>query len=139
MRPKEEERKAQMGVLGKLLVNGNSRVDKLESVNDLVIQAIDGNIAGDAASRTSINKLHIALGKALGEARKQTRDSAPLTETELRPTAEEMSMTDEGQLSDAALTVNGIVKKEDVAGDTMLADKQDSILERRLLDDDETT
>ena len=126
-----------MSMLGKLLVNGNSKLDKLESVNNLVIEAIDGNIAGDAASRTSINKLDLALGKALGEARKRTMDPAPLTETEPRPSAEEMGMTDEGQLSDAASTMNGANQKEDAAHDTMVADKQDSVLESQLSDDEE--
>lgn len=128
-----------MSMLGKLLVNGNSRLDKLESVNNLVIEAIDGNLAGDAASRTSINKLHLALGKALGEARKRTVDAAPLIEAEPRPSAEEMGMTDEGQSSDAASTVNGTVQKDDVAHDTMVVDKQRSVLESQLTDDEEMT
>ena len=126
-------------MLGKLLLNGNSSLDKLESVNNLVIEAIDGNIAGDAASRASINKLHLALGKALGEARKRTMDPTPLTETEPRPSAEEVGTTDEGQLSDAASTMNGTVQKEDVADDTMVADKQDSVLESQLPTDEEMT
>ena len=126
-------------MLGKLLVNGNSRLDKLESVNNLVVEAIDGNLAGDAASRTSINKLHLALGKALGEARKRTVDAAPLIEAEPRPSAEEMGMTDEGQSSDAASTGNGTVQKGDVAHDTMVVDKQHSVLESQLTDDEETT
>ena len=128
-----------MNMLGKLSVNGNSRLDKLESLNNLVVEAIDGNIAGDAASRTSINKLHLALGKALGEARKRTVDAAPLIKAKPRPSAEDMGMTDEGQSSDAASTVNGTVQKEDVAHDTMVVDTQHSALESQLTDDEGMT
>ena len=54
-------------MLGKLYITSTSSAEKLQLINDLVIEAIDSKIASEASSRTALNKLHLAVGKALGE------------------------------------------------------------------------
>ena len=64
----EEDRKALTPMLGKLFITANSSPEKLSTINELVIEAIDSKVAGEAASRAALNKLHLALTKALQEA-----------------------------------------------------------------------
>lgn len=60
-------------MLGKLYITANSSTEKLGTVNELVIEAMDGKVASEASSKTALNKLHLAIGKALGEAGKEGR------------------------------------------------------------------
>ena len=62
----EEEKKALIAMLGKLQISANSRTEKLQSTTELVVEAIDDQVAQDAPSRNALNKLHSALVKALG-------------------------------------------------------------------------
>ena len=55
-------------MLGKLFISGNSKTEKLQTTTELVKEAIDEKVAQDALSRNALNKLHIALSKALGDA-----------------------------------------------------------------------
>lgn len=62
-----EEKKALITMLGKLYVTPTSDGEKLQVTHDLTAEAIDVKIATDAASRTALNRLHIALVKAIGD------------------------------------------------------------------------
>ena len=53
--------------LGKLHVSAGSTQSSLESVRDLVTEAVSSKVAGDASSRAALNKLYIALNRALGQ------------------------------------------------------------------------
>lgn len=66
----EENKKAFIAMLGKLYISANSKTEKLRSTTELVIEAIDANVAQEAASRNALNKLLSALKKALAEAEK---------------------------------------------------------------------
>ena len=66
----EENKKAFIAMLGKLYISANSKTEKLRSTTKLVIEAIDTNVAQEAASRNALNKLLSALKKALAEAEK---------------------------------------------------------------------
>lgn len=65
----EDERKVLLSMMGKVYITSNSSAEKLQAVSDLVAEAIDGKLATDTATKNALNKCHLALSKALGEAR----------------------------------------------------------------------
>ncbi|KAG8529829.1 uncharacterized protein KY384_005310 [Bacidia gigantensis] len=67
----KNDRKALVSMLGKLYITSSCAKERLQEATDLVNEAIDNKIAGDAASRTALNKLHGVLKKALGEGSNQ--------------------------------------------------------------------
>lgn len=157
----EEERKALIAMLGKLYITSNSDATKLESVNDLVIEAIDGKIATEAASRTALNKLHLAVGKARGEvaktkggARKSADETALVdvngdgeedageTETEMDVDVDvdedreaEREQEEEGEGEETV--VAGAAGREETVEPSIAATK-DSLLDDLLDDDDDS-
>lgn len=54
-------------MLSKLYVTPNSTCSKLQTVFDLVTEAIDSKISNDALSRNSLTKFHTALSKAIAD------------------------------------------------------------------------
>ena len=54
-------------MLGKLYITPTSDGEKLQTALDLTAEAIDIKIAADATSRNTLNKLHAALIKAIGD------------------------------------------------------------------------
>lgn len=56
-----------MASLGKLHVSAGSTQSSLESVRNLVTEAVASKAAGDASSRAALNKLYNALNRALGQ------------------------------------------------------------------------
>lgn len=56
-------------MIGKLYMTSNSSAEKLQAVSDLVAEAMDGKLATDTTTKNALNKCHLALSKALGEAR----------------------------------------------------------------------
>ena len=55
-------------MLGKLYITAVSSLEKLQTVSDLVAEAIDTKIAMDGPTRNALNKIQAALNKALGDA-----------------------------------------------------------------------
>ena len=117
-------------MLGKLYITVNSTVEKLHSINELVTEAIDNKIACDAASRTALNKLHLALRKALDEAGDTKKDA---DESALPSVGDELTTIKEQ--GDTVLPSVGDVKME-VAEIEGLTQDGNSILEELLNDDD---
>ena len=56
-------------MVGKLYTTSNSSADKLQVVSDLVVEAINGKIATDTATKNALNKYHSILSKVLDEVR----------------------------------------------------------------------
>ncbi len=127
MREIEEDKKALIAMLGKLYITSNSTADKLSTVSQLVIDAIDTKIASDAASKSALNKLHLALSKAIGETGKAKKTA---DEIEM-PVAEEEGTQVEGE--ESVLPAVKDVKMEVDEGVT----ERDSVLEELLGDEDE--
>lgn len=118
-------------MLGKLYISADSTTEKLQIANELVIEAIDTKIAGDAASRTALNKLHLALSKAMGEAGKTRKN----VEEIVSPPGEE-DLTAVEEQDESVLAEDEDVKMEPVE-DEAVTDTRDSILDDLLDDDDE--
>ena len=115
----------------------------MQTVNALVIEAIDSKVAGEATSRTALSKLYLAVSKALGEAGKG-RKMAEVEET-VAPVADEKERVTRFQ-EPAEETVlpeevgrDGDMKMErmDVVEEAATEVTKDSILEELLDDDDE--
>ena len=117
-------------MLGKLYITANSSPEKLQSVHELVIEAMDGKVATDAPSRNALTKLSTALGKVLGEVgtiRKSIEDGVTALE-------EEMAVAEEDGADALALGSEEETKTEAVEeGET---ERRDSLLDE-LLDDEE--
>lgn len=116
----EEERKVLLGMLGKLYVTSNSTMKKLRGVSDLVAEAIEGKVASDATSRTAVNKLNLALTKALGEAH--------TVQPNIEEHGADQTLAGNGNDVEAAMEVEATEGKAVTQG-------QDTLLEQ-LLDDD---
>lgn len=129
----EEDRKALITMVGKLYITSNSDQEKLRSTTELVIEAIDNKTANDAPSRNALNKLHLALGKAMGEAGKAKKSAENLR----APTNEEGLTTIEGPGGEESV----LAKDEDVPMETVeeegMTEAQDSLLEELLTDDED--
>ena len=130
----EEDKKALIAMLGKLYITANSKTEKLQSTIKLVVEAIDNKVAQDAPSRNALNKLHLALSKALGEAGKVK----PISEDTLAPAGKDDGLT---TVEEPGVEESVMANEEDVgmAGveDEGLTDVQDSLLEELLKDDDD--
>ena len=118
-------------MLGKLYITANSSAEKLRITMELVNEAIDGNIATDAAARNALNKLHLALSKAMGEAGRSTKDTDEVS----------ASMCPDGltivqdQAEDSILATKDALKVESV-GDHGIAERNDSLVDELLTDEE---
>jgi len=128
-RDTEEDKKALIVMLGKLYITTNSSAEKLQTTAALVVEAIDDKIASDATSRNALNKLHTALGKAMGEAGKAKKSP----EDTLAPAAEDGLTAVE---VDESILVDEVDVKMETHDDEGVAEARDTLLEE-LLDDDE--
>ena len=118
-------------MLGKLYITANSSAEKLRATTELVTEAIDGNIAADAASRNALKKLHLALSKAMGESGKSMRNTDEMP----------ASMYPDGltvmqdQAEDSILATKDALKVESVV-DHRTADANDSLMDELLTDEE---
>ena len=141
----EEDKKALIAMLGKLYITANSRTEKLQSAIELVVEAIEGKVAQDAPSRNSLNKLHSALTKALGEAGKFnhiSEDTPAPASLHLCPGRgkgwrgfDGLATVDEQRVEEYSMAHDEDVRMQD-AEDGGVTGVQDSLLEE-LLDDEE--
>ncbi len=131
----EEDKKALIAMLGKLHFTANSKTEKLQSTIELVVEAIDNKVAQDAPSRNALNKLHLALSKASGEAGKVK----PISEDTLAPVGKDNGLT---TVEEPGVEESVMANEEDVgmAGveDEGVTEVQDSLLEELLTDDDDS-
>ena len=121
-----EERKVMMPLLGKLYVTAHSSAEKLQMAHDLAVEAIDMNIAFDAASRNGLNKFHAALIKVMGESSmdKKQVDGETIAD-----------MDSKMEVGDADLNPPGL--KIEVIKTEKVSDTQDSLLEELLAEEEE--
>ena len=118
-------------MLGKLYITANSSAEKLRSTTELVIEAIDGNIATDAASRNALNKLHLALSKAIRDG----GNSGKITD-EMPASVDQDGLTVvEDQAEDSILATKDALKVESVA-DRSITDAHDSLMDELLSDEE---
>ena len=134
----EEEKKVLISMLGKLYITANSASEKLTTVFELVVEAIDNKIASDATSRNALNKLHTALSKAIGESgniRTQSDEGITVAgqEVERDTEAPAQDLEDETRME--------LVEEDEATGFPIegATGVQDSVLEELLDDDDEDT
>ena len=118
-------------MLGKLYITANSSAEKLRITSELVTEAIDGNIATDAASRSALNKLHLALSKAMGEAGKSMR----ITDEMPAPMYQDGLTVVQDQAEDSILATKDVLKVESVV-DHSIADANDSLMDELLTDEE---
>ena len=118
-------------MLGKLYITANSSAEKLRSTTELVIEAIDGNIATDAASRNALNKLHLALSKAIRDGGNPAKNT-----DEMPASIDQDGLTAvEDQAEDSTLATKGALKVESIA-DHSIADANDSLMDELLSDEE---
>ena len=93
-------------MLGKLYVtsHSSSSSEKLPIVADLLQEAIDHKVAADAPSRTALNKLHMAVKKAMGDAG---------TEVKQQQEQQQQQQQEEGETSLVLPTTIPVEKVED--------------------------
>ncbi|KAL2040754.1 hypothetical protein N7G274_006733 [Stereocaulon virgatum] len=127
-----EDKRASIAMLGKLYITANSSTEKLKKVTELVIQAIDDKIATDAASRNALNKLHVALSRAMGEPRKSKKGIedtfAPLEggrTTIEEKGVEESILANENDLKVESVEDAGVMEAKDSLLDELLTDEED--------------
>ena len=106
-------------------------MEKLQSTNELVLEAIDVKIGSDATSRAALNKLHMALIRALGEVDKTVKISDVTA-----PPAMAEGLTSVEEQGESVLACGLDVKMESMEGERV-TEGQDSILEDLLDDDDD--
>lgn len=144
-------------MLGKIHVSPASSPEKLTIVNDLAVEAIDHKVATEAASRTALNKLHLAVSKACGEVAESGKGRLSVGEgvtmangeasTGSEPSVAAAAGEEDGLtkvVEDDGETVDGaVVRQESGEQETILPGggaaeevTKDSILDE-LLDDDE--
>ena len=118
-------------MLGKLYITANSSPEKLRTTTELVTEALDGNIATDAASRSALNKLHLALSKAMGEARNSMKNTDEMP----------ASMYQDGltvvqdQAEDLISATKDALKVESVVNHS-IPDANDSLMDELLTDEE---
>ena len=119
-------------MLGKLYITANSSTEKLKKATELVTQAIDDKIATDAASRNALNKLHLALSKAMGESRKSKKgiedNLVPLEggrTTIEEQGVEESILANENDLKVESVEEEGVMEAKDSLLDELLTDEED--------------
>ena len=118
-------------MLGKLYITANSSAEKLRSTTELVIEAIDSNIATDAASRNALNKLHLALSKAIRDGGNSAKDTDEMPAS----VDQEVLTVVEDQAEDSILATKDALKVESVA-DRSIADANDSLMDELLSDEE---
>ena len=118
-------------MLGKLYITANSSAEKLRTTMELVTEAIDSNIATDAASRNALNKLHLALSKAVGEAGKSTKDTDEIPAS----TYQDGLTVVQDQADGSILATKEALKVESVV-DPSTADADDSLMDELLTDEE---
>lgn len=123
----EEDRKALTAMLGKLYITADSSLERLTKVNELVIEAIDGKVASEAASRTALNKLHFAVGKALGDSSKRrslVAEEAVIPDDALEEgrheTAKIEEIVEETGVVEEAMMTERVDKAEEIEQDSMV-------------------
>lgn len=118
-------------MLGKLYIAANSSAEKLRRTTELVIEAIDGNVATDAASRNALNKLHLTLSKAIRDGGNSGKD------TDAMPASidQDCLTVVEDQAEDSILATKDALKVESVA-DRSIADANDSLMDELLSEED---
>ena len=128
----EEDKKVLIAMLGKLYIATNSKNEKLQSTNELVVEAISHRVAQDAPSRNALNKLRTALSKALGEAGKVK----PISEDTQAPAGGDDGLTtvEEQGVEESVMANEEDVKMEDVE---VVTEVQDSLLEELLDEEDD--
>lgn len=132
--PLEEEKKTLVSMLGKLYITANSASERLSTVFELVVEAIDNKIASDATSRNALNKLHAVLSKAFGEpstVRAQSGESMTMARQKVEKDGEVPMQDFEDE------TEMNLVEDEGATGfpEEEVSGVQDSIM-AELLDDD---
>ena len=115
-----------MPLLGKLYVTAHSSVEKLQMANDLAAEAMDMNIAFDAASRNGLNKFHTAVVKVIGESKLDKK----AVEGETIADMESKMEVEDADLHPPELNTD-IIKMEKAS------DAQDSLLEELLAEEEE--
>lgn len=115
-----------MPLLGKLYVTGHSSAEKVQLASDLATEAVDMNIAMDAASRNGLNKFHTAVVKVIGESTTEKRqiDGETVADMESKMEAGDADSNPSGLKTDVIKTEKG-------------PDVQDSLLEELLAEDEE--
>ncbi|KAL8726494.1 MAG: hypothetical protein Q9166_006689 [cf. Caloplaca sp. 2 TL-2023] len=123
----EEERKVLLTMLGKLYITSNSSAEKLQGVSDLASEAIDAKVTTDTTTKNALNKIHQAVGKALGESRT------------VRPSIEHQPADQTVVDNETKLELESEVDetKMQVGEDQAVTGAQDSLLEELLDDEDE--
>lgn len=121
-----EERKVMMPLLGKLYVTAHSSGEKLQIANELAGEAVDMNIAFDAASRNGLTKFHTAIVKVIGES---TTDKKPVDGETITDMESKMEVED--------ADVHQPELKTDVIKTEKASDAQDSLLEELLEEEEE--
>lgn len=121
-----EEKKAIMPLLGKLYVTAHSSAEKLQVAHDLAAEAVDMNLANDAASRNGLNKFHNAIVKAVGESTTDKRqvDGETIADVESKMEVDDADASAPGMKAEVIKTEKG-------------SDAQDSLLEELLAEDEE--
>lgn len=114
-------------MLGKMYISSTSDPEKLNSALDLTAEAIDGKIAADAAGRNALNKLHTALGKALGENAKPAQSRAQ----------EGLTVVEEDGVEVAEGAESGQGEETKVEAEEGKTEVGDSLLEELLEDEEE--
>ena len=134
----EEEKKALLSMVSKLYITGNSNPEKLQSVHELVVEAVELKVATDTTTRNGLNKLEAALSKALGESGTSRQDTGGKTIAE--PAQDGLTIMDEGRSELPAALADeledmkmDIIKHEDVE----MAGTNETLLEELLDDEDE--
>ena len=118
-------------MLGKLYITVNSSAENLRRTTELVIEAIDGNIATDAASRNALNKLHLALSKAIRDGGDSGRNA-----DEMPASVDQDGLTVvEDRAEDSILATKDVLKTESVA-DRSIADMNYSLMDELLSDEE---
>ncbi len=129
----EEHKKALIAMLGKLYITVNSSFDKLQTINTSVTEAVVDKLASDAGSRNALNKLHLALTKAMGEAGKPKKS---LDKT-LAPDADDGLTVMDGHEGEESVRANEEDVKLEMIEDEGVTDTKDPLLEELLDDEDE--
>ena len=133
-----EEKKALLSMVGKLYITSNSNPEKLQTVHELVLEAIDLKIATDAPTRNALSKMEAALVKVIGEldlcSQNKGDPIAPLSHGDMTAVDEELSelpVVALGGVEGSKLEMTESEGKETVEG------THDSLLEELLTDEDE--
>ncbi|KAL6722132.1 chromosome condensation complex Condensin, subunit G [Lecanora helva] len=125
-----EDKKAFITMLGKLCITANSSTEKLESAAVLVTEAIDDKIASEASSRNALNKLHLALNKAIGQAGKARKNHNDAV------AQDDLTTMDDQEVDESKLASDPDVKRESTEANGVEG-TNDSLLEELLSDDED--